>query len=281
MAFNFFKKKKQEAAKAAVTENAIKEEASSAPVKSDENPESNENVKTNENAENAKAREEAFFRQLEERRKTDPLIGAKLCGMDMYNKFVNIGKDPDGRMNCASFLFNIGCFAGFVCQAAVWKKYVIDAKKPPESVFAIIGTKSGRNYYFGDQLNKFVGEGKYSFWSLVGGMIANVYPDTPVPDVLKIVEKVSQVIGNEDYKICGAVEPDKAVKQNSLMWKGFYPLINKYCPDPEEWPTAMGIAAQNAVKISKDVLSQEQCFNLLMESAVYMSKMDISKIVSF
>lgn len=127
MAFGFFKKKKKE---------------------EDYKPIIPEETESDESKEQSKKLEEIYFRQVEEKKKTDPLIGAKLCGNDIYNAFIKAGREPDGRLNCTALLFNMGCFAGYVCQAAVWKKYVIDAKMPVQSAFMVAGTKSGKNYYF-------------------------------------------------------------------------------------------------------------------------------------
>lgn len=225
--------------------------------------------------------EEIYLKQVEEKKKSDPLIGIKLCGNEIYQSFVNALREPDGHLNCNALLLNLGCFSGYVCQAAVWKKFVIDVNIPYQQAFVIMKAKSGKNYYFGDYLNYYVGEGKYSFWSLVAGMFTKIYPDVPVPDVLKMVEKVTSLIGYEEYKICDCLDPDRAVEQCAAAWKIIYPIISRYCVNPDEWPTAMGIAAQNAMNISKSIIKPDNCFNILMESSIYMSKMDYSNILVF
>ena len=44
--------------------------------------------------------EEIYLKQVEEKKKSDPLIGIKLCGNEIYQSFVNALREPDGHLNC-------------------------------------------------------------------------------------------------------------------------------------------------------------------------------------
>lgn len=243
--------------------------------------------KTEEPAEKAESKnktetkEEAYFREIEERKESDPLIAVKLCGRDIFNAFAKAGQDPDGRINCNSFLFNIGCFAGYMTQAAVWKKYVKDQNMPVEEVFKIHKTSFGKDIYFCPHTNKYLCDGQLSYWALVGGMIMNLFPGTTLPDIVMMFEKMAINNLDEDYKIYKSVDPAVAAEKTAVAWKNLYPMINKYCPNPDEWATAVGIAVQNAMNISKDVLKPDVCFDILMECTIYMAKADISKTLNF
>ncbi len=246
----------------------------------EENTESSENTEQKPE-DDIKSKEKAYFDEIEEKKKTDPLIAVKLCGRDIFNAFAKAGQDPDGKINCNAFLFNISAFAGYACQAAVWKKYVREQNMPVEEVFDIHKTEYDRDFYFSQYTNKYICEGQLSYWSLIASIIMQAFPGTKLPDVISMFEKVTLYTLDENYKIYKSVDPVISVEKTAVAWKNLYNMITKYCPNPDEWATAIGIAVQNAVNLSKEVVKPEVCFEIVMESTIYMSKSDISKTLNF
>lgn len=226
-------------------------------------------------------KQEAYFKEVEEKKKSDPLIGVKLCGRDIFNAFARAGQDPEGKINCNSFLFNIGCFAGYLCQAAVWKKYVKDQNMPVEQVFNIQKRPHGKDFYFSQYTNRLLCEGKLAYWPLTATLLMQAFPNTRIPDPISMFEKVTMITYDENYKLFNSIDPNEAVEKNAVAFKNLYPMISRYCSEPEEWISAVGIAVQNAINISKDVTNCNACFNILMECTIYMSKADISETLDF
>jgi hypothetical protein len=66
---------------------------------------------------------EAFFCQLNEKRKDDPLIGAKVGAKDILDRLLNSMKDPKG-VHIETLLCALGAMAGYSCQAGLRKEFI-------------------------------------------------------------------------------------------------------------------------------------------------------------
>lgn len=223
-----------------------------------------------------KQTDEEIFAKVEEQRKEDPYIGVKLGAEDIYNILCDSMRDSEGKIDANSLLFYTAGLTGYVCQAAVWEKYVVRQKIPVNQVFHVVSTEIGKDFYFGDAINQYVLESQYSVWRLVAGMYQHLYQGAPAPDIIPIVDKIASVIGKEDYKLCGAVSADDIIEQYHMIWNSLKPRICRYCAEADEWPILFGLVMQKVMELAKDVVAPEDCINIVMESVIYLSKVDIS-----
>lgn len=221
----------------------------------------------------ASSNKEAFFEKLDEMREKDPLIGAKMGAEDIYARLLAAIKEPEGRVNCSNLMFNAASLAGYGCQAAVWQKYVIDAKMPVKSVFVVITTEDDESYYLGDAINAYMIEGKFSIWEIVSGMYKHLYPNEELPDVKDYVTKVESALGDKNAKVFGVNTP---IEPFNSIWDTLKPVICRYCKTPDEWVVLFGVLLQKVLLSCKGVVPPKESMDMIMESALYMSKRDIS-----
>ena len=135
-----------------------------------------------------KPTDEEKFAQIEEQRKEDPYIGVKLGAEDIYHILCNSMRDSDGKIDGNSLLFYTAGLTGYVCQAAVWEKYIARQNMPVNQVFEVVSTEIGKDFYFGEAVNQHVLTSAYSIWKLVAGMYQHLYQGAPVPDIIPIVD---------------------------------------------------------------------------------------------
>lgn len=227
-----------------------------------------------------KETDEEIFAKIEKQRKEDPYIGVKLGAEDIYNILCDSMRDSDGKIDANSLLFYTAGLTGYVCQAAVWEKYVVEQKNPVNQVFHIVSTEIGKDFYFGDAINQYALDSQYSVWRLVAGMYQHLYQGAPAPDIIPIVDRIAAVIGKEDYKLCGEVSIDDIIEQYHAIWNYLNSRVCRYCANADEWPILFGLVIQKVMELAKDVVAPTDCINIVMESVIYLSKVDISTNMS-
>lgn len=196
---------------------------------------------------------------------------------DMVYKIMEVNfKEPGGKINVNEFLVFSGGMAGYICSNAIWEKYVRGQMIAANRMFTMVTTDSGKNFYFGKQLNHYLLEAKYSVWSLTAGMYINMYPNSKLPDIVAIVSRASAVVGDDSYKICGKIDPEFLLKQFDAAWDSLRPMVIEMVPNADEWPIVFGMVVQKVMKLSKFFVKPEDSINMIMESALYISKMDMS-----
>ncbi|HOQ38058.1 MAG TPA: hypothetical protein PLR73_10160 [Acetivibrio sp.] len=101
----------------------------------------NEKEKKNEN--NAKSRsdyekiDDVFFYQINEKRKEDPLIGAKLGAKEIFNTLLKAFKDSRG-VHIETFMCALGALAGYSCQAGLRKEFIEIKGLSEKQVFTVL-----------------------------------------------------------------------------------------------------------------------------------------------
>jgi hypothetical protein len=109
---------------------------------------------------------EALMRAIEQQRETDPLIGAKVGGKELFQRLVQSMKDERG-VHLESLLCALGALAGYSCQASL--RALALAKGLPETTgLTILSGANGESYFFGDLLNQPLAEAQYSVWGACG-----------------------------------------------------------------------------------------------------------------
>lgn len=240
--------------------------------KKNENPK-DENEKNNNQDKIA----EVFLKTINERRKEDPLIGAKIGSKEVFNHLINFMKDSKG-VHIESLMCILGSLAGYSCQASL-RKELIEMKGLDENqVFVIIEDKDKKKYYFGDLINKPLIENQYSVWSLSAGAVQHM-GITKMIDIREIFEYVTKTVGSDSYGIPRISDGHKPgdIPYNYVkhLWTVFLPIAEKYCASPNEWPIIFGMAIQEGIILGKDVLDPLFALTIVMESAIPMAKVDI------
>jgi hypothetical protein len=52
--------------------------------------------------------------------------------------------------------------------------------------------------------------------------------------------------------------------------------VKSFCPEPVNWPLVFGMAAQEAIIRGKDLIAPGLALSIVLESAIPMSKVDLS-----
>lgn len=220
---------------------------------------------------------DALLRAIEEKRKTDPLIGAKLGGKEVFQRLLRGMNDGRG-VHIESLLCALGALAGYSCQANLRAQAI--AKGLPETAALInIGGANGKSYFFGDPLNQALAESQYSVWGLAAGA-AQHNGCKSLPDINSIFAHVTETVGTDAFGIprlpVGRVTSDTPINYLKALWPALFPVATMFCKQPTEWPLMFGIAIQEALDAGKDALPQDVALAIVMESAIPMSKVDLA-----
>lgn len=219
----------------------------------------------------------ALLRAIDEKRKTDPLIGVKIGGKEVFQRVLNGMKDNRG-VHAESLLCSLGSLAGYSCQASL-RTQASNKGLPETAALTTIDTASGKKYFFGDPLNQALAESQYSVWGLAAGA-AQQHGCKNFPDLQEIFAHTSQAIGGEQFGIPrlpqGHNTGDIPINYLKALWPVLFPVTQMFCKDPSEWPLVFGIAIQEAIDMCKNTLTPELALTIIMESAIPMSKVDLT-----
>lgn len=207
----------------------------------------------------------------------NPLESARRSGFEIFNMMLAALREPDNTINGAKLLFFCGGLAGYGALSAVWQEEVKIKKHSADKVFTVLSTKEGKNYYHSDLINSYIFESNLSVYSLTCGMIDHLKPGFVPPEMQPIVDKVNASIHDKEYRICGAVSPDEILVQYNNVWNNIYSVFEKHSTTPEFWAPALSMTIQRALELSKDYIDPVDVTNLIMESAFYCSRFDISE----
>ena len=220
---------------------------------------------------------DAMRTALEEQRKTDPMIGAKLGGKELTARLIratNQGK----AVHIESLLAAVAAYAGYICQASLRAELMNDRDRPESGVFATMLGKDGKKYFFGDNLNKLVAESPTSIWSMAAGAAQHLGAKKLV-DLIEIFKYVSTTIGTPQFGIpripAGHAISDEPLVNHAKNWQAMLPLLNQYCATPAEWPILFGYAIQDIMLQGKGIIDPNIALTIVMECAIPMSKVDL------
>lgn len=211
------------------------------------------------------------------RSKEDPFVGAKVGAKEVFQRVLVGLKDAKG-VHIESLLVALGALAGYACQASLRAQALIKGL-PPDSPFHVVGTKDGKRYYFGDPLNNLLAGDQHSVWSVVGGAAQHAGA-SEFPDLNEIFQHTSTVLGSDQFGVPrmpdGKNAGDLPASYLKALWPHLFPTVKLLCPDPAHWPLLFGLAVQEAVYAGKEAIDPGVAFRIVMESAVPMSKIDLS-----
>jgi hypothetical protein len=199
----------------------------------------------------------------------------------------------DGRIHAETYISAVGAIAGYAAQRTLF------AESTPVIGVNInrVGTASGEKYWFGDTLNNMLvprtnAEANRCVWSLaVGGAVSAGIKTQEIPDLRSMFKHVASTIGGENEGKSSVPAEHQAHMAARDLLKAVWPVAimcfsGKFPNDSHEVPAApvawwSAIAAQASsrpVQDVKNVLPAGISLTLLMESAIYRSKLDPSKV---
>jgi hypothetical protein len=197
----------------------------------------------------------------------------------------------DGRIHAETYISAVGAIAGYAAQRTLF------AANPPVMGKNInrIGVASGEQYWFGDTLNNMLvpktnADGNRCVWSLALGAAigAGIQTQPQLDDMFKYV--ASTIGGADEGKSSVPAKHQASMPARDLLkvvwplavtcFSGKFPGANRdYPAAPVSWWSAIAAqASSRPIQNVKGVLPPEIALTLLMESAIYSSKLDQSKV---
>jgi hypothetical protein len=199
----------------------------------------------------------------------------------------------DGRIHAETYISAVGAIAGYAAQRTLF------AESPPVMGINInlVGPVSGEQYWFGDTLNDMLvpktdAEANRCVWSLAAGSAVSAGLQVQqMPDLGAMFKHVA-------WTICGANEYKSSVPDRHQahlpardLLKIVWPVANmcfsgrlrgasrEYPAAPVAWWSAIAACASGRpIRDVKNVVPPDIALTLLMESAIYCSKLDQSKV---
>lgn len=211
----------------------------------------------------------------------DPLFGIKKGGKDVANKLF-AAMSSDRGIHLESLLCALGSMAGYACQVSVREEFVRQQGRLEKEVFIVVdSTQNGSRYFFGDLLNKPLAESRYSIWSLSSGASQKVGL-TSLIDLHDIFRHVTETLGQTSFGVprlppahVARELPEDYVRH---LWPQLFPIAQRYCDKPDQWPILFGVAVQEILFASKGLIDPQLALQIVMESAVPMSKINLKEI---
>jgi hypothetical protein len=199
----------------------------------------------------------------------------------------------NGRIHAETFITASGVIAGFTAQQALLFQLTESKDNATLDQIKVVATKAGRKYYFGEPLNRTLfpqsdAEAPLKLWSLAAGAaVANGLQEQDLPDPHKMFAHVSQVLGGESEGLPSVAKqnhPHLAARELlKLVWPLAAMCFNgelsgataKSGPVRQHWrPVIAARAAHAFMRQVKDVLDPKIAVILVMEAAIYASKLD-------
>lgn len=206
---------------------------------------------------------------------SDPLLPVKKAGKEIASKLF-LAMSTEKGIHLESLLSALGALAGYACQISVREVYVVQLKRPEKEVFIVVHSKQNDStYYFGDLLNRPLAESRYSIWSLASGATQKNGLQQLI-DLHEIFRHVTDTLGGSNFGVprIAAEHQAKEIPLNYVifLWPQLFPLAQSFCKNPTDWPIAFGVAIQEILFASKDLIAPDLALRIVMESAVPMSK---------
>jgi hypothetical protein len=199
----------------------------------------------------------------------------------------------DGRIHAETYISAVGAIAGYAAQRTLF------AENPPVMGVNInrVGVASGKQYWFGDTLNymlvpKTEADVSRCVWSsAAGGAVGAGLQPPQMPKLDAMFKHVAATIGGADEgKSSVPVRHQAQLVARDLLkavwpvavlcFSGKFPDVNReFGVVPVGWWSAIAArASSRPIQDVKNVLPPDIALTLLMESAIYCSKLDQSSI---
>lgn len=221
------------------------------------------------------------------------------CNLALGHLVTNLPRrlTVDGRIHAETYISAVGAIAGYAAQRTLF------AEVPPVMGVNInrVDTASGQHYWFGDSLNfMLVPKGDDSasrcVWSLAAGsaLAAGMRPQQ-MPALDAMFKHVASTLGGATEGRSSVPPQHQAHLPARDLLRAVWPLADVclsgrlpgsltggkdgYPAAPVHWWAAIAAWASNKpIRDVKDVLSPDVALTLLMETAIYCSKLDQQQV---
>jgi hypothetical protein len=204
----------------------------------------------------------------------------------------------DGRIHAETLLASIGAIAGFAAQRALFAELSESQDQAAMREIHIATTASGGRYFFGERLNRTLFpatqiEANLRLWSLAaGGAIAAGLSAADLPKLEDMFKHVSETLGAEQEGFPSLPEHRPQAPARELL-RHFWPLAMT-CFNGElsgvaaksgivsqHWrPVIAAYAANKFIRDVRSVLRPANAIIIVMQTAIYASKLDPTVIES-
>ncbi|MFL6657174.1 MAG: hypothetical protein ACJ8GW_03810 [Massilia sp.] len=219
---------------------------------------------------------DAVLASIKAQRETDPLIGARIGSKEICERMLHALQNERG-VHIESMLCAAGALAGYACQAALRHEAAAQGLGDKD-VFTIVEA-GGATYYVSDHLNLPLADSAYSVWSLSAAAAKNIGCKT-LPHLNALLAYVAETVGTPQFGLLRVPEAHRPSRTPlafvQLMWHHFDPVVQRLCPDPMEWPILYSLVIQQVMEYAKTIIAPELALQIVMESAVSMSKVDLA-----
>jgi hypothetical protein len=199
----------------------------------------------------------------------------------------------EGRLHAETLLAAIGAIAGFSALRALMAE--LAESKDPAIVgqMDIVQAKNGAIFYVGEPINRTLipantGEAYSKLWSVAaGGAVAAGLDRTKLPELGPMFAYVSQTLGGElegRPSVAKEHQPIMAARELLLLvWPLALMCFTGRIPGASQefgiaglqnWPAISARAANTFIQRVKNVLDPSMALTIVMESAIYASKLD-------
>ena len=185
----------------------------------------------------------------------------------------------------------LGALAGYAAQQAIREALVKTGQLTLDQAFAVIETRSGEVFFFGELLNTVIvaqdggrnnsgngangGPGHASIWKIVseGGYDAGAIN---LPDVIDIIKHCAATVGRDEFGIPRVADAHMPNIQPREAVSRFWPATRRKLADkdPMSWPLHLAMAARSLIVSLKHAVRPDIAVQIVMEAAVPMSKID-------
>ncbi len=207
----------------------------------------------------------------------------------------------DRGVQAETLLVSAGALSGFSVIHAVFEAYLKPGRiqlgdaQAASAGKAIVEAKGadGRNYYFGDVINSFLvatpapSARPFFVWGYLAGIAINAgVPAAELPDINEMFQRAASTVGGPEFGIPRMppnlkpmLTPRQAVERlwpavRAGLGRTDWPGANGRAVDVEHWPILCAIATQQLMGQVKGVMDMKVALRLVMESAIFMSKID-------
>jgi hypothetical protein len=207
----------------------------------------------------------------------------------------------DRGIHAETLLVTAGALTGFAVINTVFEAYlnrgrarIGDRQSTDTSATVVeIKTADGQSYYFGDLINSFLvaagGKAARPFfvWGYLAGVAINSgVPAAELPDLNEMFQHAAKCVGTPEFgmpRMPPNLKPMMTARQAvDRLWPAVRqclartdgPGTDGRAVDVEHWPIVCAIVAQQLIGQAKGVIDMKVALRLVMESAVFMSKID-------
>ncbi len=220
---------------------------------------------------------EALLHVILQHGKEGPMASARMGAKEVSQRLLARMENQQG-IHFESLLCSLGALSGYACQAYLRAQAVARGMRE-NSAFLVVDTSDGKQFFFGDPLNKTLVNSQYSLWSLAATAARQVGAEE-FPDMNELFEHTASVLGSKQFGIPRIAEQHRAkdLPLNYLkdLWPELLPVVKSFCPAPANWPIVFGMATQEAIIRSKDLVEPALALKIVLESAIPMSKVDLA-----